>query len=122
MKKLLSLVLTFACVLGLVGCSNTHATEEQWDLVPMVMINGELYLDTGYINTDIRKCGTPDGEITSAVDGSKKPTIDNQSNFGTGYGYQYGVTEGTIEIYMNDKWCIFATEEVRQQIQFPNGD
>lgn len=122
MKKLLSLVLTFTCVLGLVGCSNTHATEEQWDLIPMVMINGELYLDTGYTNTDIRKCGTPDGEITSAVDGSKKPTIDNQSNFGTGYGYQYGATEGTIEIYMNDKWCIFATEEVRQQIQFPNGD
>ena len=70
-------------------------------------------------NTDIHKCGTPDGEITSAVKGSERPTENNQSNFGTGYGYQYGVTEGTIEIYMNDKWCIFATEEIRQQIQFP---
>lgn len=44
---------------------------------------------------------------------------DNQSNFGTGYGYQYGETEGTIEIYMDDMWRIFATKEVRQKLQFP---
>ena len=44
---------------------------------------------------------------------------DNQSNFGTGYGYQYGETEGTIEIYMDDMWRIFATKEVRQNLQFP---
>ena len=36
---------------------------------------------------------------------------DNQSNFGTGYGYQYGSHEGLIEIYMNNKWCVFATEK-----------
>ena len=93
-------------------------TEEKWDLIPMVMVDGVLYLDTGYTNTDIKKCGTPDGEITSKVDGSEKPTANDQSNFGTGYGYQYGVTEGTIEVYMNDEWRIFATEEVQQQIQF----
>ena len=93
-------------------------TGEKWDLIPMVMVDGVLYLDTGYANTDIKKCGTPDGEITSKVDGSEKPTTNDQSNFGTGYGYQYGVTEGTIEVYMNDEWRIFATEEVQQQIQF----
>lgn len=43
-----------------------------------------------------------DGEITSEVDGSEKPTKDNQSNFGTGYGYQYGSQEGIIEINMNE--------------------
>lgn len=53
-----------------------------------------------------------DGKITSEVDGSEKPTEDNQSNFGTGYGYQYGSQEGIIEIYMNDKWMVFATEKV----------
>lgn len=36
--------------------------------------------------------------------------------------YQYGAAEGTIEIYMDGKWCIFATEEVRQDIQFPVAD
>ena len=85
----------------------------------MVMVNGELYLDTGKESTVMARCGMMDGEITSQVDGSKAPTMDNQSNFGTGYGYQYGPIEGTIEINMNGKWWIFATEAVRQEIQFP---
>lgn len=84
---------------------------EHWDLIPMVMVNGELYLDTGYESTVVRKCGVMDGEITSSVESWEKPTEDNQSNFGTGYGYQYGATEGTIEICMNEKWWIFAAEE-----------
>lgn len=92
---------------------------EQWDLIPMVMVNGTLYLDTGHESTVEARCGVMDGEITSQVDGSKKPTVDDQSNFGVGYGYQYGPTEGTIEIYMNEQWRVFATEEVRQEIQFP---
>lgn len=118
MKKLISLVLALTCVLGMVGCANTRKV----DLIPMVMVDGVLYLDTGFSNTDTRKSETPDGEITSKVDGSEMPTVDNQSNFGTGYVYQYGATEGTIEIYMNDKWRIFATEEVRQKLQFPERD
>ena len=121
MKKLMAFVFALACVLGLAACSAQEKQEEEikYDLIPMVMVDGELYLDTGYNNTDIHKCGTFDGEITSAVDGSEKPNADNQSNFGTGYGYQYGAADGTVEIYMNDKWRIFAAEEVRQQIQFP---
>lgn len=85
---------------------------EKWDLIPMVMVNGELYLDTGHESTAEARCGMMDGKITSEVDGSEKPTEDNQSNFGTGYGYQYGSQEGIIEIYMNDKWMVFATEKV----------
>ena len=92
---------------------------ETWDLIPMVMVNGTLYLDTGHESKIEARCGVMDGEITSQVDGSKQPTVDDQSNFGTGYGYQYGATEGTIELFMNGKWWIFATEEARQAIQFP---
>ena len=94
-------------------------SSEAWDRIPMVMVNGELYLDTGKESTVMARCGMMDGEITSQVDGSKVPTMDNQSNFGTGYGYQYGPIEGTIEIKMNGKWWIFATEEARKGIQFP---
>ena len=94
-------------------------SSEVWDRIPMVMVNGELYLDTGKESTVMARCGMMDGEITSQVDGSKVPTMDNQSNFGIGYGYQYGPIEGTIEINMNGKWWIFATEAVRQEIQFP---
>ena len=93
---------------------------ETWDLIPMVMVNGTLYLDTGHESKIEARCGVMDGEITSQVDGSKQPTVDDQSNFGTGYGYQYGATEGTIELFMNGKWWIFAAEEARQKIQFPS--
>lgn len=78
----------------------------------MVMVNGELYLDTGRESTVEGRCGVMDGEITSTVEGWEKPTEDDQSNFGTGYGYQYG-TAGTIEIYMNEKWWVFVSEEAR---------
>ena len=93
---------------------------ETWDLIPMVMVNGTLYLDTGHESKIEARCGVMDGDITSQVDGNKQPSVDNQSNFGTGYGYQYGATEGTIELFMNGKWWIFATEEARQKIQFPS--
>ena len=58
-----------------------------------------------------------DREITSTVAGYEAPTENDQSNFGTGFKYRYGETEGTIEINMNHRCCIFATEEVRQQIK-----
>ena len=37
-----------------------------------------------------------DGEITSTVDGTEIPTEDNQSNFGSGFGYQYGADDRTF--------------------------
>lgn len=104
--------------------TDTESSEEVTvggDLIPMVMVNGEIYMDTGHESTVEARCGMMDGEITSTVDGTNQPTKDNESNFGTGYGYQYG-TEGTIEIYMNNKWWIFATEEVRQQVQLPTSE
>ena len=96
--------------------------QEQWAMIPMVMIDGKLYLDTGMESSVEARCGVMDGEITSSVDGTKKPTQDGESNFGTGYGYQYGPQEGTIEIFMNEKWWVFATEDVRQKIQFPESN
>ncbi len=96
-----------------------RSSEELIDLIPMVMVKGTLYLDTGFESTSMARCSMRDGEITSQVPSNEKPTEDNQSNFGAGYGYQYGAIEGTIDIYINGKWWIFATEEARQKIQFP---
>ena len=102
------------------GVDEPTNTTESWDLVPMIRVDGTLYLDTG-LNSDIEgRCGVMDGEITSQVSGSERPTEDNQSNFGTGFGYQYGSIAGTIDLYMEGKWRIFATEQVRQQLQFSN--
>ena len=77
------------------------------DLIPMVFIDGVLYCDTGEESTLTARCGTMDGVITSTVNRNEEPSENNQSNFGTGYGYQYG-TNGTIEIRIDEKWWVFA--------------
>lgn len=76
----------------------------------MVRVNSKLYYDTGRESTVSGRCGNMDGEITSTVDGTEIPMEDNQSNFGSGFGYQYG-TDDTIEIYMNEKWFVFEYRE-----------
>ena len=92
-------------------------SEYEWnikneDWIPMVMVDNVLYLDTGYEKETDKKPDTFEGVINSEVDRKEKPTVNDQSNFGTGYGYRYGKTEGTIELYMNDKWQVFATEKI----------
>ena len=86
---------------------NAHA---MWDRIPMVRVNNKLYYDTGRESTLSGRCGIMDGEITSTVDGTEIPMEDNQSNFGCGFGYQYGADD-TIEIYMNEKWVVFEYRE-----------
>ncbi len=86
---------------------NAHA---MWDRIPMVRVNNKLYYDTGRESTLSGRCGIMDGEITSTVDGTEIPIEDNQSNFGSGFGYQYGADD-TIEIYMNEKWIVFEYRE-----------
>lgn len=91
--------------------SNQSLQKEEWDLIPMVMINGQLYMDTGYEVTEKERANLADGKIISEIDGSKQPKEDDQSNFGTGYEYQYTEHEGLIEIHINGKWFVFATQE-----------
>ena len=79
------------------------------DLVPMIMVDGKIYLDSGTESSIEGRCGTFDGEITSTVDQNEMPTTDNQSNFGVGYGYQCG-PEGTIEVNIDGKWWVFVPE------------
>lgn len=121
MKKITAMVLCLVLALSFVGCA-AREEEVKYDLIPMVMVDGELYLDTGFTGTYISNDDTYDREIISTVDGSERPSEDNQSNFGAGFKYRYGTTEGTIEILMNNECCIYATEEVRQKIQFPESD
>lgn len=95
---------------GVLDESDTQ-TEEKWAKIPMVMVEGQLYYATGKESTVEARCGVMDGEIISSVDGSETPTENNQSNFGSGYGYQYGV-EGTIEVQMEDgKWYVYEAEQ-----------
>ncbi len=85
--------------------------DHEWDRIPMVMVNDKLYYDTGRESTIEMRCGNMDGEITSSVDGTQIPTQNNESNFGSGFGFQYGSEEDTIEVYMNEKWIVFEYRE-----------
>ena len=84
-------------------------TNQKFDFIPMVIVKGELYLDTGKESDFNRTCGTMDGEITSTVESFEKPTKDNQSNFGKGYGYQF-VSPNNIDILIDEKWIRFEKE------------
>ncbi len=88
------------------------------DLIPMVMVDGKLYLDTGKASAADARCGVMDGEITSSVSSNQKPSKNDQSNFGSGYSYQYGPKEGCIELCLENGWFIFATEEAMKTLEF----
>ena len=88
----------------------SQENERLWDKIPAVMVNGILYYDTGKETNNHPTCGVMDGEITSDVESWQLPQKDNQSNFGTGYGYQYG-TEDTIVVVIDGKWIVFKAEE-----------
>lgn len=88
------------CELPIQNDETTAAS--QGDYPAMVVVDGVLYKDTGKISTELR-CGMMDGEITSTVD--TVPVEDDQSNFGTGYGYQYGMSG--IEVSIDGEWHIF---------------
>lgn len=97
-------------------------TDENWALIPMVMVDGQMYYSTGKESSIEARCGMMDGEITSTVDVSEIPTEDNQSNFGAGYGYQFA-SEDTIEILMEDgKWYVYEKGSGEGKIRFGNTD
>lgn len=95
--------------------------KEQWDLIPMVRIDGTLYMDTGQKSTHKERLDAADGEILYSVPRSEVPMEDNTSNFGTGFYYQYA-EEGTVELFMHGTWWIFATEEKKNKMLFPEGE
>lgn len=74
-----------------------------------VRIDGVLYYDTGTVSDSKARCGTPDGVITGTTDADALPTEDGQSNFGTGYGYQFAA-DGTVEVEIDGEYVIFAAE------------
>ena len=82
----------------------------KYDLPLMVMIDGELYTNTG--NESDRVSDEFNGKITSEVSGTEIPTKDDQSNFGIGYPYVVvSDKEKTVEVLVNGTWYIFDTND-----------
>ncbi len=51
-------------------------------------------------------CVTYNGEIDSTVADGEIPMKEHQSNFGTGYGFQYA-PDDVIEVYIDEQWRVF---------------
>ena len=68
-----------------------------------IMVDNRLYKDSGEV-FDIPVSAEQDGQITSSCD--NVPTENNQSNFGTGYSYQYGESD-SIYVLLEDGWRVF---------------
>lgn len=119
MKKRMVWMVVLLCIGMLAGCGRTPEPATPNAMIPMVMVDGVIYMTTGYESMPTDRPEGFDGEITSTVSGSEAPTENDQSNFGTGYGYQFGETEGTVDLFINEKWWIYATEEARDRIFYP---
>lgn len=90
--------------------ATTDFSEENNDdttIKRMLMVNGVLYVDTGYVSGVTGRCGNLDGSITSVIPEDEVPDEDGESNF-EALGYQFGVQAGTIEVPIDNEWCIFA--------------
>ena len=123
MRKPIWIAAALLCVVVLIGSlvifsdfNAQPANEEIWDMIPAVMVDGALYVDTGHESRRPETYDVVDGEITSKVPGNEMPTQNDQSNRGVGYIYRYGPVDGTLEILIGDEWCIYATEEMRNRM------
>ncbi len=76
-----------------------------------VMVDGVLYQSSGEESDVTGRCGVMDGEIRSSVTRTALPTVDDQSNFGSGYAYQYG-RPGSVELLIDGTWYVFRSSTV----------
>jgi len=105
---LVAAIAILTVIIGLI--TNPKPNEDTWDLRPMIMVNGELYLDTREkIPVEIDESAIV-GEINSSVDSSKKPTEEGQTNFGF-EGAEYAYFEDNIAVLSgNNEWILFEKE------------
>lgn len=127
-RYFISFILPIILVFGLVGCHNSdkqkEATPNQREeevadnttesvYPPTVMVRGELYQDTGYINSEM-KCGMADGIISSYVRPNQLPTKNDEANFGEELEYQYW-GENYLNILIRNKYYLFEKVDAKSK-------
>jgi len=108
---IISILVVIVVGIGLLANPKTESQFSITDLRPMIMVNGELYLDTGkQIPVEIDESAII-GEVSSSVDQSEKPTEEGQTNF-VSIGSKYAHFEDNIVVLINDEWVLFVKETV----------
>ncbi|HOF67939.1 MAG TPA: protease complex subunit PrcB family protein [Ruminococcus sp.] len=77
-----------------------------------IMVDGTLYLDTGYVSSMMR-CGMLDGNIEKVVDSTEMPDEDGEANF-SAEGWQGGFEEDTLDVRIGNEFCIFAKQGTKK--------
>ena len=73
-----------------------------------IMVNGTRYVDTGYVSS-LMRCGMLDGNIEKVIGSNEIPDEDGEANF-IAEGWQYGFEKDTIDVQIDNEFCIFAAE------------
>lgn len=103
-------------ILGMEVYNNLNENEihqeenKKTDIPDAVMVDGRIYYSTGEKSTITGRCGNMDGYISSTVQKGTMPTKDDESNFGTDFGYQKFKTN-EIEVKINGDFIVFKGEE-----------
>jgi hypothetical protein len=76
------------------------------EFVKMIKVKDQVYISTDTV-VNVLRCGVMDGEIDSTVENGVLPEKNNQSNFGTGYGYQIRSAD-IVDVYIEGEWIMFT--------------
>lgn len=90
--------------------SVSESSQTQQARKRMFIFHQKKYIETGETSSAPR-CGVMDGTIETTVAADQIPTEELQSNFGKGYGFQYGSRENRLEVCIDHTWLIFAYHE-----------
>lgn len=100
-------IAVLAVSIGLI--TNPKSAEEINDLRPMIMVDGEIYLDTGKkLSVEIDESSII-GKTDPAVSSTEKPTQEGQTNFGL-EGADYAYFDDGIAVLVNNEWVFFEKE------------
>lgn len=90
-------------------------SSQRADLRRAIMVDGTLYLDTGYVSSMLR-CGNLDGNIEEVIGENEIPDEDGEANF-SAEGWQHGFEEDTLDVLIDNEFCIFGaygTEKAKE--------
>lgn len=110
MKRRFLLTILFVFILLLsTGCDKSHE-DPKTKFEKMIMVEGEIWKNTGFAMTVQVNEDEIIGEITSTVKDSKIPTENDQANFEI-KGSKYSLYGKDIVVSINNQWILFLKEE-----------
>ena len=76
------------------------------------MVDGTLYLDTGYVSS-LMRCGMLDGNIEKVVVCTEMPDEDGEAIF-SAEGWQVSFEEDALDVRIGNEFCIFAKQGTKK--------